>query len=298
VTGEAKHVSVGLADGRSLPVIVTGPADGLTLLFQTGTPGGLVEIAPLAGIAARQGFRLVMYARPGYGSSDPLPGRRVADAAPDAGAVLDSLGADRFVTAGWSGGGPHALATAALLGGRCAAAATIAGVAPYLADGLDWFAGMAQENVDEFGAATRGAAPLTAMLEEAVADRPGLSAGEVAAALGGLVTDTDAAALSGWFAEYMAESTNAALANGIAGWRDDDLAFVDDWGFTLDQIGIPVAIWHGDQDAMVPFAHGAWLARHVPGARARLVPGEGHLTLVSDRFAEIASDLHELAGQA
>ncbi len=292
--GAGRH-TVRLADGRSLPVLVTGPADGLPLLFHTGTPAGLVEPGPLSDIAASSGFRTVLYARPGYGNSDPVPGRLVADAALDAAAVLDSLGADRFVTAGWSGGGPHALAAAALLGERCRAAATIAGVAPYRAAGLDWFAGMGPENVDEFGAATQGEQPLASMLGAAAAKRPDIAPGEVAAALGGLVTDADRAALTGWLAGYLADSMRAALSAGIAGWRDDDLAFVRDWGFSLDQIEVPVAVWHGDQDAMVPLAHGEWLARHIPGAQPHLLAGEGHLTLVSARFGEIVRDLARLA---
>jgi pimeloyl-ACP methyl ester carboxylesterase len=295
MTEGAERHTVVLGDGRSVPVLVAGPADGLPLLFHTGTPGGLVDVTPLTDIATASGFRSVLYARPGYGSSDPLPGRRVADAAADVAAVLDYLGAGRFVTAGWSGGGPHALATAALLGGRCAAAATIAGVAPYPADGIDWFSGMAQENIAEFGAAVRGEGPLTAILGAEMASRPDITASEIAEAFGGLVTAADRAAITGWFADYLADSMREALSAGIVGWRDDDLAFVGDWGFGVDQIEVPVAVWHGDQDAMVPFAHGAWLARHVPGARPHLLPGEGHLTLVSGRFGDIMRDLAELA---
>lgn len=294
----AEHRTVVTADGRSVPVLVAGPADGLALLFHTGTPGGLVEIAPMFDIAAACGFRSVLYARPGYGSSDPLPGRRVADAAADVAAVLDQVGADRFVTAGWSGGGPHALASAAMLGGRCVAAATIAGVAPYPADGIDWFAGMAAENIAEFGAAARGSDALTALLEAEMAERPDIVSSEVADALGSLVTAADRAALNGWFADYMAASMRAGVSTGIAGWRDDDLAFVRDWGFSLSQIEVPVAVWHGDEDAMVPFAHGEWLTRHVPGARGRLQSGEGHLTLVSARFADVMRDLADMAGLA
>ncbi len=234
MTSATKHSTVELADGRSVPVLVAGPADGLALLFHTGTPGGLVEMAPLFDIAAASGFRCVLYARPGYGSSDPLPGRRVADAAADVTAVLDSVGAGRFVTAGWSGGGPHALATAALLGGRCVAAATIAGVAPYPAEGIDWFAGMAAENIAEFGAAARGPDQLTALLEAEMDERPDIASSDIADALGSLVTDADRAALNGWFADYMAESMRAGVSAGIAGWRDDDLAFVRDWGFSLE----------------------------------------------------------------
>jgi pimeloyl-ACP methyl ester carboxylesterase len=298
MTTGTKRLTVELADGRGLAALVAGPPDGRTLLFHTGTPSGLVEAGQLFDIAAANGFRSVLYARPGYGSSSARHGRLVADAADDVAAVLDAVGAGRFVTAGWSGGGPHALATAALLGDRCVAAASIAGVAPYEATGLDWFAGMAQENVAEFGAAASSEDALTALLAQELTERPDIAASEVADALGGLLTATDRAALTGWFADYLAESMRTALTTGIAGWRDDDLAFVRGWGFSLDQISLPVAVWHGDQDAMVPFAHGEWLARHIPGARAHLVPGEGHLTLVSARFDEILQDLAEMSDQA
>jgi len=290
--------TVDTADGRTLAALVAGPADGRTLLFHTGTPSGLVEAGYLFDIAAANRFRCVLYSRPGYGSSSPRPGRLVADAAGDVAAVLDAVGAERFVTAGWSGGGPHALATAALLGDRCVAAASIAGVAPYDAAGLDWFGGMAQENVTEFGAAVTSEDALTALLASELTDRPDIAAADVAEALGGLVSAADRAALTGWFAEYLADSMRAALTTGIAGWRDDDLAFVRGWGFSLDQIAIPVAVWHGNQDAMVPFAHGEWLAGHIPGARAHLLPGEGHLTLVSARFDDVLRDLAEIADLA
>ena len=152
-SSESAVHTVPAAGGRQLEVLVSGPEDGLPLVFHEGTPGGLVAFPPMVTAAAERGLRTVMYARPGYGASTPQPGRRVADAAADVTAVLDALGAGDFVTAGWSGGGPHALACAALLPGRCRAAATIAGVAPRQADGLDWLAGMGEENLAEFAAA-------------------------------------------------------------------------------------------------------------------------------------------------
>src|SRR5260370_32383712 len=106
-----------------------------------GTTGGLVAVGPMTGEASARGLRTVMYARPGYGDSTPLPGRRVADAAGDVAAVLDEIDADRFVTVGWSGGGPHALACAALMPGRCLAAASMAGGAPHPAAGLGGLGG-------------------------------------------------------------------------------------------------------------------------------------------------------------
>ncbi|MHB1430732.1 MAG: alpha/beta fold hydrolase [Streptosporangiaceae bacterium] len=292
----AETFGVRTADGRALHVLTAGPADGLPLVYHSGTPSGLVPFEPMAEAAAALGLRLVTYARPGYGESDPQPGRRVADAAADVITILDQLGAGRCVTVGWSGGGPHALATGALLGDRCLAAATIAGVAPYRAEGLDFLAGMGEENIEEFGAAEQGEAPLSAFLAEQMAALSGVTGPQVAEALGGLVTAVDQAALTGRFAEYQAASFRAALSTGIAGWRDDDLAFVADWGFALADLRLPVSIWQGDQDAMVPFAHGQWLAAHIPGARAHLLPGEGHLSLGITRIGDVLAELTDLAG--
>jgi pimeloyl-ACP methyl ester carboxylesterase len=296
----AETFTVYLADGRQLEVLATGPETGLPLVMHNGTPVGLVAYPPMIEAAAARGLRLVICARPGYGESTPRPGRRVADVTQDVAAVLDELGAPHFVTVGWSGGGPHALACAARLPGRCLAAATMAGVAPYRAEGLDWLAGMGAENLSEFGAAEAGDGPLTSYL---VAEAGGLAAitgPEVATELGSLVSAADKAAATGEFAEYLAAAFRAAVRYGIAGWRDDDLAFVADWGFTMADAGAgaPVAVWQGDQDMMVPWAHGSWLAGHVPGARAHLLPGEGHLTLGLTSFGAILDDLLDLAGRS
>ena len=285
-------------DGRRLEVLTAGPLDGLPLVFHNGTPGGLVAFPAMVDAAAERGLRTVMYARPGYGGSTGQPGRRIADAAADVAAVLDGLGARQFVTVGWSGGGPHALACAALLPGRCLAAASLAGVAPAQAAGLDWTAGMGPENVAEFAAARQGEARLTAFLEEASAGLGQVTGQEVADELGGLISAADRSVVTAEFADYLAGSFRSALRAGIAGWRDDDLAFVGDWGFPVDQAGaVPVAIWQGDEDRMVPFGHGAWLAAHIPGARAHLASGEGHLTLPARSFGVVLDDLLDLAGQ-
>jgi pimeloyl-ACP methyl ester carboxylesterase len=295
---DVERFDVKVLEGRTVQVLAAGPADGLPFLFHTGTPAGLVHYQPISDAAADAGLRCVMYSRPGYGGSDPQPGRLVADAAVDVATILDHLGADRFVTAGWSGGGPHALACAALLPERCLAAATIAGVAPYSALGLDWLDGMADENIIEFGAAVSGVEGLTVLLTGAVEQLREVTGAGIVEAFGGLVTAPDEAALTGEFADYLAEQTRMAVASGIAGWRDDDLAFTTDWGFALDDIKVPVTVWQGDQDAMVPPGHGQWLASHVPGARARLVDGEGHLSLVASFFDAICADLATAAPPA
>ena len=287
--------TVGVPGGRSVEVALAGPDEGLPLVLHNGTPGGPVAWPPMAEAARVRGLRLVMPARPGYAGSTPRPGRRVGDVADDVAAVLDALGCDAFVTAGWSGGGPHALACAARLPGRCLAAATIAGVAPYPAAGLDWLAGMGQENVTEFGAAQAGEAKLTGYLDQAAAGLETVTGAEVAAALGGLLSGPDLDVLTGEFADYLAASMRSACSTGIAGWRDDDLAFAAGWGFAMDEVG-RAAIWQGSEDLMVPPAHGRWLAANIPGARARPRRGAGHLTLVLTSFGEILDDLIDLAG--
>jgi pimeloyl-ACP methyl ester carboxylesterase len=303
---ETERRRIAMPDGRSIEVLIAGPPDGLPLVLHEGTPVGLVLYPPTVQAAGERGLRTILTARPGYEASTPRPGRRVVDVAADIAAVLDELGADTFVTLGWSGGGPHTLACAAALPGRCLAAASIAGVAPYPARGLDWLAGMGPENVEEFGAAIAGEAELTEFLTSAAVTFSALTGASVAESLGGLVIEADQAALTGEYADHIANALRAAMNSGIAGWRDDDLAFTKDWGFSLgwdappdappDAPAAPVAIWQGDQDQMVPYAHGQWLAANIPGARVHLMPGEGHLSLTVSSFGLILDDLLDLAG--
>ena len=283
--------SLKLADGRSLDVDVSGPEGGTPLVVHHGTPGERSQYPPFAEAAAARGLRYVSASRPGYGGSTRQPGRAVADCAADTAAVLDHLGAGRCYTVGISGGGPHALACAALLPERVLACATIAGAAPFDAEGLDFLAGMGRENREEFGAALAGPAALEAYLEREAPTLARVTGEELATALGDLVSPVDAAALTGDFADFLAERLHRAVAGGIWGWFDDDMALTRPWGFGLDGIGVPVAVWQGGQDRMVPFAHGRWLAAHLPGATAMLLPGEGHLSIAVARFDEVVDEL-------
>ena len=284
-----------MADGRDIDVLTAGPEGGLPLVVHEGTPVGLVLNAKLGNAAIERGLRPVLAARPGYERSTRRPGRRVVDVAADVADVLDELGAGEFVSIGFSGGGPHSLACAALLPDRCLAAASVAGVAPYDADGLDFLAGMGQENVEEFSLAARGADALTPFLTREVSALGQVTGGQVTAALGGLISGADAAALTGQFADDMAAALRAAVRGGIDGWLEDDLAFIAGWGFSLSALAGRAAIWQGDQDNMVPFAHGQWLAAHAPGARVHLEPGAGHLTMTVTAIDRILDDLLDLA---
>lgn len=266
----------------------------IPLITHHGTPGAGIAYEPFAQAAAERELEYIAYSRPGYATTPRKAGRSVADCAADVAAILDDMGAERCYTLGWSGGGPHALACAALLGDRVIKAAVLAGVAPWDAQGLDWTAGMGAENLEEFAAMEEGPEALRAFLEEARSSVEGITRDQVAASLGDLIGETDRRVLEGDFADFLAESFRVGLAEGTDGWFDDDLATRASWGFSLDEIRVPVTVWHGDDDRMVPMAHGAWLASHVPGARAVLRPGEGHLSIAVDHYGEILDDL--LAG--
>jgi pimeloyl-ACP methyl ester carboxylesterase len=281
-----------LPDGRQLDYRVSGPEGGTPLVFHHGTPGSVVPVRAIERAAHERGLRLVTFSRPGYGGSTRKVDRRVVDVVADTAAVLAAIGATESYIAGWSGGGPHTLACAARLDG-VKAALVIAGVGPSTATDLDFLAGMGQDNLDEFGAAAEGEHSIRAYLDAA---RPGLqnaTAAELITEMASLLPEIDRAALTDEYGEDMAASFHEALRVGIDGWLDDDLAFLDDWGFALDEITVPTSLWQGTADLMVPPSHGQWFASHLPQATVTILEGEGHLSLslgVLDRMMNTLVD--------
>jgi pimeloyl-ACP methyl ester carboxylesterase len=287
-------MQVDLPDGRAIEVRLAGPEDGEILLFHHGTPSSGLPFVPMAEAAAARGLRTVAYSRPGYGKSSPLPGRKIADGVADAARVVDALGAKTFRTIGVSGGGPYALACAAGLPDRCLATVAVSSPAPYSAEGIDWFAGMCQDNVDEFRIALRGIDALQPFVNSAARIFRTLRPEDFTGGPGGCLPAPDWAQLSGEYLVWLLEAQRLAVALGTDGWRDDDLAVLSDWAFDVADARA-VALWHGGQDRMVPAAHGAWLADHIPGARLRLLEAEGHLSTFAKSYEDILDDLLGLA---
>lgn len=274
--GTVRATDVSSGDGRVLHVYDTGPAKAgaagaraarLPVFWLHGTPQIGAPPAPLFPAAAEYGVRWVSYDRPGYGGSSPVPGRDVASGAADVAVIADALGIDRFAVLGQSGGGPYALACAALLPHRVIGAVSMSGRAPYPADGLDWLAGMRPGSAAELTATLAGREALTALLASEEDFDPEM------------FTPADHAALAGdW--KWIGTVVGPALEQGTDGLIDDALAAVRPWGFDAAAITAPVLLVHGTADRVMPSAHSEWLARRI-GASAELVlvKDAGHISV-------------------
>ena len=265
------ETNVEMADGRTVHVYDNaqpGDPTALTVFWHHGTPQTGLPPEPLLTTASAQPIRWVGHDRPGYRSSSPLRGRDVAAVAADVAAIADHLGIARFAVAGVSGGGPHALACAALLPRRVQAVVCVASTAPHEAPGLDWYRGMVESNAAELRAAAQGRAPLHAHLTGEHELDPAMFA------------PADLDALGGAYGPWLRSTTAAALAGGLDGHLDDDLALVNPWGFAVADIRQPVLVLHGEHDRLVPTAHARWLTDRCPAADLRLYPDDGHISII------------------
>jgi pimeloyl-ACP methyl ester carboxylesterase len=262
-------------------VTVLGPGDGEAVFLLHGTPGVRDLFEPNVREGARRGLRHVLYSRPGYEGSDRHPGRSMADCASDIAAVADALGIDRFNVIGESGGGPHALAAAALLPERVRAAATIASSAPYGAEGLDWTEGLGEGNVDEHEQLLKGDEALRGYIEAELEELRQVTTRErLLEVLDKHLCDADRAILGTEFgAGVVANWIRIGAQGSVWGWLDDDKAHVAEWGFDLARATPPVTIWQGGEDRIVPPTHGEWLARHLPNAKLRFFAEDGHISI-------------------
>jgi len=281
-----RELDVTLRDGRTLHVYDDGDPDGHVVVEHHGTPGSGLPYPPDIDRGRERGLRIVRFDRAGYGGSTPKPGRSVADVVPDVEEALEALEVERYVALGGSGGCPHSLACGAR-SPQCLGAAVIAAPTPYPAEGLDWLAGMGEQNVDEFNAALEGPETLEPFLVREAAEFSAASPEQIKDVMATLLPPVDAAVLTGKRAEHFKRSSDRAVARGTAGWRDDDLAFTKPWGFDLAEIGVPILLWQGVQDKMVPAAHGRWLAEHIPGVEAHISEEDGHLSIAVGRLGEI-----------
>jgi pimeloyl-ACP methyl ester carboxylesterase len=254
-------------DGRTLVVHDTGPSrasDELALIWHNGSPhtGALLE--PVVSAAAQRSMRVVTYARPSYGGSTPNRGREVAPSARDVEQIVDALAIPRFVTMGYSGGGPPALACAALLVDRVIAAVTLSSIAPYT-DSFDWYAGMAAPGGLRAASQGREARERFALTDEFDRDS---------------FIERDWQALDGTW-KALGEDAVRAETRGSEGLVDDDLSATASWHFDPAQITIPVLVVQGGEDRVIPWGHGDWLMRTIPTAEYWFRPRDGHVSILN-----------------
>ena len=281
---------VNTTDGRKLAVEQYGDPEGTPVFMLHGTPGcRLSGRHPDESRVVDAGLRLITYDRPGYGQSDRHKDRRVIDCVADVAAIADELGVERFAVTGGSGGGPHALAVAARLPGRVTRVGCDVGVAPYDAPDFDWLAGMDPANVKEFKWALAGEDTLLPELEKQASEAIAKVEADPSALLNQFeLSPADRAILEDpRIQKTLRASTKEAFVNGVWGWVDDDLGFTEPWGFDVAELEVPVEIRYGATDVLVPAAHGAWLAAHIPHAAVTVDDEGGHLSSPDQRLERI-----------
>src|SRR5260370_14789987 len=249
-------------DGRVLAVQESGDPAGRPVLVHMGTPNSRHLYGPNQADAAARCLRLICYARPGYGGSTPQPGRTHADCAADVRTICASLQIDRLGIWGIPGGAAHALACAALLPDLAVGVAPLAGLAPWGAEGLDWFDGMGQDNVDDFKLYLKDKAASRAKMEKDREEFLAASADDMAKSLTTLLTSTDAAVLTGDLAEYLAFSGHEGLSPGGERWRQASCAQADACRIEFSGISVPVLVMAGCENKFGPFAPADWLRAH------------------------------------
>jgi pimeloyl-ACP methyl ester carboxylesterase len=279
-----------------LTVEDAGPPGGFPVLVHGG--GGCRHLFPASAREARRhGLRLISYDRPAYGGSTPMPGRVIADSAADVRAIFTELGVTRAAVWGFSGGGPYALATAALMPELVAAVCLFAPLGPYGVPGLDFLQGMDESYREEVQIffADRQAAREKFRVEAAEMYQ------RLSTAEGWLKTWGDRAGKDAAHdqatAEYLAQLNRDGWTHGDDGWWDDWSAFLSPWGFDLAAINAPVQLWHGLADTRCPPAHSRWLAARIQRITAHFPEHEDHTNIEENNRGAAYTWLQTCLGQ-
>jgi pimeloyl-ACP methyl ester carboxylesterase len=266
-----------LDHGRTLGYAEYGPSSGRPILWFHGTPGGRRQISPRARAAAHERqIRLIAVERPGVGASTPHPYRRILDWGEDIRRLCDALGLEEIAVAGLSGGGPYALACAHAMPDRVVQVAILGGVAP--AVGADAAQGGVSPLVRRFSPLLRMARnPLGRMMRGLVLGLEPMSARMIDAFAAFMPAGDQRVFEDELIRAMFVEDLLLGARTHMQALILDAALFGRDWGFRLDEVEVPVHMWYGDSDNIVPLAHGEFMARRLPRATFKVRPDEGHL---------------------
>jgi len=275
-----------LRDGRRLGYAEYGPGDGLPLLYFHGWPSSRLEALAMKQVVAELKFRVIAPDRPGYGLSDFKRERTIADWVTDVRELTQQLGWSRFAILGISGGGPYALACAASLPGALSKVLLVCGMGP--TDTPEATAGMVPVNRWLLSFArtvpwlAQRLAPLCLRTLWGTGDQ--VLPEQIEASL----PERDRQTLSNQqLRKILTDSSREGLRNGVEGAAWEGFLYSKNWGFRLDQIRVPVHLWHGEKDNIVPSSMGHFLSEHIPDCQAVFFPDDGHFSLPFNRMREI-----------
>lgn len=269
-----------LSDGRDLEYATNALPSSCAVVFHQGTLCDLSEWTSWLHQFERLGVRALAFNRSGYGRSSGKDGRVTLDVGHDVAQLADHLGLRAFVSVGWSGGGSHALATS--IDSRCTGVVTLAGIAPFARDDLDFYEGMKNADIDEYDAALRDIDELVSLIDDPEH--------------GNEWCEPDRIAMASPAMDEVNGAIERALSFGRRCLVDDYSSYLSAWGFDVEEITVPVVIFQGDADENVPVAHAKWLTRHIKGSQLRLYPGEGHMSLVFSHRDDIVATIEQLLG--
>lgn len=277
--------SLKFSDGRALEYIDNGVSSKSALIFHHGTPGVMGVWNTWLTAAAEQSTRAIAFTRPGYASSDRKTGRTVIEANDDLEELLNQLEVDNFVSVGWSGGGPYAMASGLLE--RCTAVHLIASVSPFDVKDFDWFQDQSSQSVEEAKISSENLEASISYKENYYTEIRDLTTEQV------LSFQIKRATFKSFENDYIAFAEDVriglrdALTPSVVGFAEDEFAFLTNWGFDVQGIQVPVGIWQGLDDESVSPHMAKWLNENIFNSTLKLFESQNHASIMVEKRKEI-----------
>jgi pimeloyl-ACP methyl ester carboxylesterase len=274
-----------LSDGRVLEYIDNGVLSKSALILHHGTPTSMTVWNTWLAAAAEKGIRAIAFTRPGYAGSDRKVDHRIIDSNDDLNEILNQLEVEKFVSVGWSGGGPYALASGLL--NRCTGVQLIASVSPYDAEDFDWFQDQTAEMIEETKVSAKSLEDCLAFKEGYYTDLRDMTAEQLLVEYEKRSSFKTFETAYREFSKDLCFSMHDALRDGALGYAEDEFAFLRNWGFETKEVTVPVVIWQGLDDQSVSPHMAKWLNANIQNPTLELLEGQHHGSIMVENREEI-----------